>query len=345
MHGEDEEDFDVGFEPGALEDDAPGTQDAPLEDVETEQALAEGMPPDLEEEGEGEDDNDEADAGDEDTAADDAAADANARLQAAEERALTAEVQSIQQEGRAAIAFVEQQMNASKVALDALDDKISNATALLAKAKDEGDTTAEIAIERKLREMYELKDGIGKARAEMPTKDQIIAHTNEQVNAHVSKVRSTRPSTSKDVGVGIRANVPLAEKWASSNSWMKTNKAANDFVVKASEELVKEKWDMNTPGFYAELTRRTARAFPNLQVKALQAAKRAAGKASVKTPVAPGRSSSGGAVRKAPPNKLSKYKLSTADVAAMRRHNLNPLDPLARREFARSRIESARRNA
>jgi hypothetical protein len=348
IHDGDDDDFDVGFEEGALDEEIGATDDQQIADADSQQAVSGDLPPDLEDEGadgaeggEGDDKGDKGDKGDEGEEGDETD-EVSSRIQAAEERALRAEVKSIYDEGQNALAFHDQQMNASRVALDALEDKISHATSLLAQAREAGDTVNELKIERSLKEMDALKAEINKARAEMPSKEQIVAYTEKQAKAHIEKARQSAPK-GKDVGVGIAANTPLAAKWASSNGWMKTNKAANDFVIKQSQLLVKENWDMNTPGFYAELTRRVGRAFPNLKVSALQATKKGMSKGGVKSPVAPTRSSSGGAVRKAPASNPKQYQLTKADVVAMKRMRLNPLDKTHRREFAASRIESAQR--
>lgn len=341
---EEDDDIIVDIEDGALGDDLIPGKDEGVEEVE-QPALKSPTLPDGIEEGEpaSGDDNDEPDAGD------DAGADAqddigayHAQINAANERAFRAEANAIMAEAEGYARYVESELQKAEISIQTVGMHINQTIGALAQARDTGDTVQEIALQRKLNELEGLKGQLESAKAQAPSRQNILAQAQNRIG-QLNQQRSA--NSGKQVGHNIKAIVPLAEKWASGNSWMKSNGAANTFVVSKSQQMVKEGWDMNTPGFYAELSRQVEKAFPGLKVANIQASKRPAARPQVKSPVAPARAGQGnGAARQqsqgASPNR---YKLTSADISAMRNNNLDPNNKQHRTYFAKSRLESRNR--
>lgn len=274
-----------------------------------------------------------ADAGEEDEPVDHGAA-----VRAANDRALQAELRLVAERAQSSITFVDQQMNASKVALDSLDHRIETAEQALAAAAEAGNTLDQRRLEKGIRDMESLRAQITEKRSQAPTRDQIVAQAEAEQRKIVAAAQQA--PAGKAVGKNIQATTPLAERWAASNSWMKSNDKANTFVIKQSAGMVQQGWDQTTPGFYAELTRRVSQAFPALKVSALQAAKKGIAKPISRSAVAPARSASG-ATGAAPKASQRTYTLSPSDVAAMRRANLDPKNKVHQKHFARARLSSA----
>lgn len=263
------------------------------------------------------------------------------RVMAAEERARNAEANALWREAQAQAAVAEQQANTAKVALDTINLRLDGAYQELARAREVGDASAEVQIQRAIQEMAQLKGQIEASRAQIADPRYILQRAQQQAQQVLN-----RPVEGKRVGAGIQARHPLAERWAGSNGWMKDNSSANNFVIKQSQAMANDGWDPNSSGFYAELSRRVKVAFPHLKVNALQATQKgAAGRGTVKSPVAPTSSSSGTRpAGSAAGVGKQRYTLTAQDQAAMRRMNLDPANKKHATHFAKSRMESARRS-
>lgn len=262
------------------------------------------------------------------------------RLTAAEEAARNERAGRIWDKALHDADLNDAQINNAKAGLRMLDDKLELAMNQIAAAKEGGDIRTELQIQASIDEMRKLKGEIETGLSSLPSREQILSHGR----GNAQKVLDTQQASGKSVGSGIVARHPLAERWAGANGWMKVNKSANNFVIKQSEAMTRDGYDPNSPGFYAELTRRVKNAYPNLKVEALQAQKRAPGKASQmqRSPVAPARSASGqGAVSNV--NGKTRYTLSVSEQRKMQRFNLDPQNPQHRKAWAKSRLDSARR--
>ena len=264
--------------------------------------------------------------------------DANfARQQQLEEQVRTEKANRIWGQAQAYADAAETKINGAKVALDTLNDRIENAVHGLAAAREAGDVRAELQIEDSIAKMRKLQGEIEDGIRQAPTKNQIL----EQGRREAQQALNSAPM-GKKVGSGIQARHPLAERWASGNKWMRTNTDANNFVISQSDRLTREGWDPNSPSFYAELTRLVKGAYPNLKPTALQAP-RSAGKAQMRGIAAPSRSSSsaGGGVRTS--NGKTKFTLTQAEQATMRRHNLDPNNKSHQKAWAKTRMETSAR--
>lgn len=262
------------------------------------------------------------------------------QAQEAEERARRTEASALIKEAQYQAQLAETNRNSTKLALDTLDIRMRDARMQLAAAREEGNTRAEVEIETAIRQMEQVRTEIEAARARLPDPRAIIAQAEAQARQILSTPRGTQ------VG-GIRVqNNPLAERWALSNKWLQDpkHKDASDTLLQISGTLVREGWDPKSREYYAELTNRMAKKFPNLGVRGLQAPKAGAAKPAVRTPVAPGRSQAV-VTNPAPQLNARRYTLRQDDIAAMRRMNLDPNNKEHRKYFAKSRIETARREA
>ncbi len=345
----------MGKLPGAADDDdliveLEETQDdfAPASDREE---VAEAVQPKLTSSTLPDGDEDDADAGDELSAApaartrgqaevediDAGDSETYARLTAAEERVRQAEAGAIWQQANFAAREIENQRNSIKVGQDTLKARIEMAERELNIAEANEDRAAARNIERSIKEMEDLNRELTAANNQLGDPQAIIEQGRQRAQAALDT-----QTGGKKVGTGIQARHPLAERWASVNGWMKTNRAANQSVIQFSNALTRDGWDPNSPGFYAELSRRLQVSYPTLKVAQLQAQKRGPGKAQVRSPVAPGRSSAGSAVTKNAAGKRV-YRMTGAEQKAMSNMRLDPKNPVHQKAWAKSRLETAAR--
>jgi HAMP domain-containing protein len=259
------------------------------------------------------------------------------RIAAAEESLRQERANSIWSRAQAEAEVNDTKINAAKVASDTLKFRLDNAYEALNGAAEAGNSAAKLQIERDIRTMEQMRQEIDAGVAQMPTKQQIL----NKGQADAQQVLSQQPQ-GKKVGSGIQARHPLAERWAGANGWMRTNSTANNFVIKQSEAMTRDGYDPNSPGFYAELSKRVRNAYPSLKVEALQATKRAPGGKNMRSPVAPSRSASGaGTVSRV--NGQTRFTLTSAEQRAMQRFNLDPQNKAHQKAWAKTRMERANR--
>jgi hypothetical protein len=260
-----------------------------------------------------------------------------ARESEAEQRIRQVEANSIWSQAQAMAEVVDTKRNAAQVGLNTLNDRIEMVEAHLAAAEEAGDTVAKRRAEADIRKMETMKAEIEAGLRSMPDPQAILNEGRQKASAALAAV-----SKGRKIGSGIEARHPLAERWASSNGWMKVNSRANKYVIDQSTKMAASgSWDPDSPSFYSELAKRVQLAFPNLKVSELQAQKRGPGKAQMRTPVAPGRSAGGSAVRQA--NGKSRYTITASEQAKMRNMRLDPTNKAHQRAWAKVRIESAQR--
>lgn len=247
----------------------------------------------------------------------------------------------IWQTAQANAAVVETRRDAAKVAIDTLNFRLEKAHELYDAAKEAGAPSSDLSrISNDIRTMEQVRSETQAALGQMPTREQVL----EDGQNKARQALAAGASTGKKVGAGINALHPLAERWASGNGWMKTNSRANQYVLAQSQKMAKAgNWDPDSPGFYTELGRRVALAFPNLAVKDLQARQRAPGKGNMRSPVAPTRSSTGngGAARQV--NGKTRYTITASEQATMKRFKLDPSKPEHRTAWAKVRLQRAQR--
>lgn len=241
-----------------------------------------------------------------------------------------------QAQGQAAIAAKDR--DTIKVGLDTLKFRLDVANRDLDAAEADGDSATARRIKEGIDDIKGLKTELEAAMRQLPDPESIIAQGRQAAQKAASEV-----SQGRKVGNGIQARHPLAERWAAGNGWMKTNRSANDFLIAQSAKMTSDGWDPNTPGFYAELGKRVQTAYPKLKVSAIQAQQRTPGKGQMRTPVAPGRSSTGGTPVKSVNGKMH-YTLTKVEQAKMSRFNLDPKNPTHQKAWAKTRMNSARRN-
>ena len=253
-----------------------------------------------------------------------------------ERRVRDAEANAISIKADADARVVEQQRASAKMALDTLSTKLDNAYAQLDNAEASGNRQGVRDIKAAIRDMEKFQTEISAMQSNLP--DPRAVYEAGQREAH--KVRNATPA-GKTVGAGITARIPIAEKWASANGWMRSNGKANDFVIRQSEAMTRDGWEPAASSFYAELARRTKSAFPHLSVSGPATQQQRQGvRPQVRSPVAPARSSSGGPAR--PSVNAERYTLTAADQRAMSMSKLDPTNAKHRKAFARARIDSAK---
>lgn len=259
------------------------------------------------------------------------------QISAAEERARNAEAHAIWVEAQSQASVLTQQRDSIKVGQDALRLRIDAAEAALDQADEAGDRRAKNEIERDLRTMRELQRELETAGTQLADPQAIIEAGRQKAIQH-----RDAPAAGKKVGAGIQARHPLAEKWSQSNPWMRVNREANDSVIRFSNAMTREGFNPNTPGFYAELSRRVQAAHPSIKVASIQAPARQPGKNQARSPVAPTRSSAASATRQSGAAK-SKYVISAGEQSKMRQYRLDPENKAHQQAWAKVRIKSSAR--
>jgi hypothetical protein len=275
------------------------------------------------------------------------AAEVYARIAASEERERQANARVIYTQAEAEARVVDQQRNSIKVGIDALKVRMDVAEKLLDQAEEAGDRAAVRQVQSDIADMKALRSELEQASHQLADPQAILNEGRNRANAALANQAQGRK-----VGNGIQARHPLAERWAAANGWMQTNGAANRDVISFSNALVREGYDPNSPGFYAELGRRVSNVHPRLKVQSLQAQRRGPGKAQMAGPVAGARSSTGsgaanrsnggiGVARSA--NGKTKITISVAEQKKMQTMKLDPKNPVHARKWAEVRRESAAR--
>lgn len=275
--------------------------------------------------------------------------DRDERLAAAEERARQTEAQMIWADAQRAAREIDTQRNSISVGKDALNFRLEVAYRDMATAEEAGDSATRRALDGDIRKMEQLK-------AELEQAERQLADPNAVLEAGRQKANAALQATGggKRVGAGISARHPLAERWSKSNGWMKSNRAANDYVIKTSAKMASGNWDPDSPSFYAELGKRVQLAFPNLKVEPLQARKKAPGSSTPKgaarspvsgsraarTPAGAGPDGSSMIFRRGGKTVVRLNRAEQQKMIAMR---LDPKNPKARLHWAESRRQSAKR--
>lgn len=339
IDGDDKDQIDDDFqiEVEDVADDLLPDPDEEIEDAKQGALTAPAIPQDLE---------DEADDGDDDGAPpprrapadDDGAPSYDQRVAAAEMRAREVEARALMQEGQHKAEMLQFRKAQADVSLTMVNEKIDSFYQALAVAKDNGDTATELAVQRQIATAENLRSQIEAARASYGDPDQLL----NQYRARASEIMSA-PPPGEAVGAGVTSTNPLAIQWAKANGWMKTNADASKFVIAQSKALVNEGWQPDKRGFYAELTKRVQRQFPDLQAKTLTAPKKGPGAAAPgkKAPVAPARSSAADSGRQQQRNP-TKFVLTAEEQRKMRTFKLDPKNKEHQRAWAESRVEEMR---
>lgn len=262
-----------------------------------------------------------------------------AQVEAAERRSRQVQAESLVRAADADARLVRGQRAQADVSLQLVAEKIDSFYAALARARDEGDTSTEIAIQRNIAQAENIRSEIERAKASYPDPDQIVARAQHEARQIVS---APLDIGSTSVGVGIKSSNQLAIQWAKANPWMQTNEKANEFVLQQSQAMSREGWDSTKRGYYAELSRRVNLQYPSLKVTRLQAPKKAATPNGRKSQVAPMRPASAAAGSGTPAASKGRFVLTAAEQVTMRRMKLDPSNKEHQRYWARQRLESAR---
>lgn len=187
----------------------------------------------------------------------------------------------------------------------------------LRKAKEDGDTSAEVKYLSELQQLAAQQTQLGSIkrnidetrRARKPLQDIWTAPAQQQ---------QTPAQQAPKVDPGTK----LGSTWKAQRTWFGKPKfaEATDFAHVIDKRLIAEGYNPNTKDFFVELDRRLAKRFPELY-------RRKAPKVSV-APVGSGASNSGKAAAG------NKVKLSRHDIDVMRRFGLDPSNKNHLREFA-----------
>lgn len=236
------------------------------------------------------------------------------------------------------------QRDSFKLALDGVDVRIATTTEALKYAKQEGDTSAEVDLEIKLRNLSQLRGSIEENMGRLPDERGLEQQFKDHITNRRNQIQAKRSQAAQDDAP--RALNQKATEWTRRNSWMNDASKAKEkaALMDVNNALAAEGYDPNSNDFFTELSRRLAKRFPSLSVKTLdggqmggQPQARQAPNASqrLSAPVASARSS-------APPGLASKNKtrvnLDGSDVALMKMFRIDPTDARAKQYYAKEKL-------
>jgi hypothetical protein len=342
----DEDDLIVNLEQGGAEDYAPGEPEA-IEPATPNQQLSPTVPdddvlglnddepaelnPEAREQQATGDDNIESHYDDRDD-----------QIAQRDEQLRQMNAQRIWEQAQSHAEVAETRIQAARVGLNTLNERMTLAQQAMAQAIEAGDVASQMQIQQDMQQMQSLRSEIENGLRSTATKDQILAAGRQQAQAALAQ---TAPR-GRVVGAGLESRNPLADRWASANPWTRNNKGANAYLIQQSQKMAASgSWDPDSPSFYVELGKRVKLAYPEINVRPIQAGKPQPGRGQMRGPAAPARSAGAGGQVTVNSAGKRQYTLTKSDQSAMRRFNLDPSKPEHRKAFARSRMESNRDRA
>lgn len=151
-----------------------------------------------------------------------------------------------------------QQLQAAELTKANFDFQLKTSIEAMVAAAESGDVRHETELKMHIDEL--------KARANE------LGGVIEQLKKPTAQPRMPAPPSA---GPGIASSTPLAHRYAASNAWMRDPAKAPElqYFLTVDKMLVAEGKNPNDPKYYAELTQRVAKAFPNLQIRDLDGKK------------------------------------------------------------------------
>jgi hypothetical protein len=272
------------------------------------------------------------------------------RLTQERRRADDIEARALADQERTEAALVEaekrsiaSQRDSFKLALDSVDVRLRTMTEALIYARQEDDYASQTNLEGQIAELRKIRSEIETNQGRLPSEQAIDSDFRRHILQRRQQYNSAR--TQDDTPRALNAK---ASQWQSANKWMTdpAKKVEKTALIEVNNSLVAEGYDANSDDFFSELSRRMAKRFPSLNVKALNAApvgqqaRQPAGNRGT-PPVGGGRSS-------APPSPQAKAQrgkvdINGDDIAMMKRLRIDPSDKQAVQRFAKekySRLQS-----
>jgi hypothetical protein len=157
----------------------------------------------------------------------------------------------------------------AKVAIEAVDSKISMLTEALKAAKADGDTSAEVDFLQALSDARTLRGNIVTAAGQLPTEDQLRAQGQQWIAENIS-ARRQQVQAARQAPIAPAQGNDLAARYIQHNAWMNTNAQARQYAVTASQMLAADGIDPKSPQHFVELSRRVAAKFPSLGVRSAE---------------------------------------------------------------------------
>lgn len=224
----------------------------------------------------------------------------------------------------------------ARVAIDSLDIRIATATQAIKAAKIEQDVGAEVDFTNQLRELHKVRDEIIGMRDKLPSDADIDRQLEDW------KAKNLQPLTPSRGGADVQPGNELASKFMQQNPWMRDARhaAARDYLLQVDKQLAAEGYDPKSPAHFAELSRRVASRHPSVSVKMLDGravgtgAQPLASSRPQSPPVASARGSG------APSNRSGKpqVRVSETDKQMLRKMGLDPSNKAVQQRFAREKI-------
>ena len=218
--------------------------------------------------------------------------------------------------------------NLTATLLHATEQQITAAKAALTKAKEDGDTKAEVEGQEKLNDLQLQKRELEGAKKQLET-----------AAAEFEDRAKTEQASSSS------GPVPKAQAWLDRNRWFGSDafKAESLMVRTIDRDLAAKKMDKNSDDYYRELDRRIKAEMPDIGTKiARHMRTEQGGGKRVRTAVAGAQQQNGArqqqtGARPGPGGK-QQVRITQADMAAMREFKLDPHNPAHVKEWARNKV-------
>lgn len=260
------------------------------------------------------------------------------RLSEAEATILRLEIEKTHQLGESEAARVAQLRDAARMKIEDLNFRLEHAQANLVLAEEADDAQAKVKLTQAINDIQNIRSQLEMGLAQTPEPD----HIRQQAQARINELANSAPRGTS-IAPDLRATNPHAERWATANPWMAKAGPAQDYVIAISQKMMQKGWDPSRPDFYAELSTRVARKFPDIKVASgATPGQQSRQRPSAASPVVgPSRGAAGGApgAARTTPNR---YRFTAAEARSMANMGFDPTNKQHIQAWANERLKSAR---
>lgn len=260
------------------------------------------------------------------------------RLTETEQALRAMEIENIQRLAESEAQRLSVMRDAAKMKIEDIGYRLEIAHTNLVMAEEADDARAKVEIQKSISGLETIKSQLEAGLAQTPDPDHIRQQAYQAIQQRMAEApRGT------SIAPNVRATNPHAERWATANPWMSKTGPAQDYVIDISQKMMAKGWDPTRPDFYAELSTRVARKFPDIKVASgSQPVQPSRQRPSAASPVvAPSRGA--GAVMGAPQRSPNRYRFTQSEARAMANMGFDPTNKDHISAWAKERLRSAAR--
>jgi hypothetical protein len=232
------------------------------------------------------------------------------------------------------------QRDSAKMAVDGIDLRIRTAVEALKIAKTEGDVSSEVELTNQLRELDRARQTVVDMQYSLPSEEQLRGRFEEYRHRRRAELQASPRSDA-----GVKANSPLAQKWADANGWISKPETSGEqaYLVALGDKLVQDEGlNPNSQEFYTELSKRMAKRFPELGIRDLSG-RSLSQKPAQGRPAGPPVASARVTTQRTQNGKnRTRVELDGNDRRMMRIMGFDPADKAIRERFAREKLARLR---